>query len=78
MHSTTKIMTAIISAILVGTLGAQELPDKAEILTKMTLANDYFMAKWTDPAAPIVHPDRSRNQQSLDAGNQQRRPDGPL
>ncbi len=33
---------------------AQKLPAKKEILQKMTLANDYFMAKWPDTGKEIV------------------------
>lgn len=33
---------------------AQQLPGKKEILQKMTLANDYFMAKWPDTGKEIV------------------------
>lgn len=39
---------------------AQNLPKKAEILKAMTVANDYFMAKWPDVSKPIVRPDRTR------------------
>ncbi|XWW47246.1 glycoside hydrolase family 88 protein [Fibrella sp. USSR17] len=48
-------------ALLVGwlvattlTVDAQKLPAKKEILQKMTLANDYFMAKWPDTGKEIV------------------------
>lgn len=33
---------------------AQPLPSKKQILTKMTLANAYFMKKWPDPGKEIV------------------------
>jgi unsaturated rhamnogalacturonyl hydrolase len=33
---------------------AQKLPKKKQTLAAMTLANDYFMAKWTDTGKPIV------------------------
>lgn len=33
---------------------AQELPLKQEVLEKMTLANDYFLNKWPNPAQTIV------------------------
>jgi len=36
------------------TVDAQKLPAKKEILAKMTLANDYFMAKWPDTGKEIV------------------------
>ena len=39
---------------------AQTLSPKDSVLKQMELANDYFMAKWPNPGAPIVHPDRSR------------------
>ncbi len=60
MKTTTNILIAVIIGMWVGTVTAQDLPDKAEVLAQMTLANDYFMAKWPDPGAPIVHPDRTR------------------
>ncbi len=31
-----------------------ELPKKADVLSAMTLANNYFMDKWPDPGKPIV------------------------
>ena len=36
------------------TLNAQELPDKEDILDKITLANKYFMDKWPDVGKRIV------------------------
>jgi unsaturated rhamnogalacturonyl hydrolase len=33
---------------------AQKLPKKKQTLAAMTLANDYFMAKWADTGKPIV------------------------
>jgi unsaturated rhamnogalacturonyl hydrolase len=33
---------------------AQKLPKKKQTLAAMTLANDYFMTKWTDTGKPIV------------------------
>ena len=33
---------------------AQELPDKKDIIAKMTLANEYFMKTWPDPGKEIV------------------------
>jgi unsaturated rhamnogalacturonyl hydrolase len=38
---------------------AQGLPSRSEIVADMTLANDYFMAKWPDPTVDIVT-DRAR------------------
>lgn len=47
------IFTSLLLAItLVGT--AQKLPAKKEILAKMTVANNYFMAKWPDTGKEIV------------------------
>ena len=37
------------------TAQSQDHLSKKEILKKMRLANDYFMAKWPDPGAPIVN-----------------------
>jgi rhamnogalacturonyl hydrolase YesR len=39
---------------------AQKLPGKKKILKVMELSNGYFMKKWPDPGAPIVHPDKTR------------------
>lgn len=33
---------------------SQTLPDKASVLSKMVLANSYFMAKYPDPSLPII------------------------
>jgi unsaturated rhamnogalacturonyl hydrolase len=38
----------------------QKLPRKKAILSKMTLANAYFMQKWPDPAKPIWGADKTR------------------
>ncbi|MEZ0538155.1 glycoside hydrolase family 88/105 protein [Fibrella arboris] len=35
-------------------VNAQKLPPRKDILAKMTLANDYFMAKWPDTGKEIV------------------------
>jgi unsaturated rhamnogalacturonyl hydrolase len=37
-----------------GPLQAQKLPKKKAILSKMTLANTYFMQKWPDPTKTII------------------------
>lgn len=37
-----------------GPAAAQGLPSQAEIVARMTLANDYFMGKWPDPTTDIV------------------------
>jgi len=42
-----------------GPAPAEALPSQPQVLEKMTLANTYFMTKWPDPGAPIVH-ERSR------------------
>src|SRR5580698_331230 len=34
--------------------GAQEMPQQADVLRAMRLANGYLMAKWPDPGAGIV------------------------
>jgi unsaturated rhamnogalacturonyl hydrolase len=39
---------------------AQNLPNKKKTLKVMELTNGYLMKKWSDPGAPIVHPDRTR------------------
>lgn len=49
----------IICTIVGFALDAQELPDKGEILQKMTVANEYFMKKWPDVGKRIVT-DRTR------------------
>ncbi len=36
------------------TAQAQKLPAKKDIMTSMTLANDYFMKTWPDPGKEIV------------------------
>ena len=56
---TRRIMYFIIYMVIGLNLNAQELPDKENILDKMTLANKYFMNKWPDAGKRIVT-DRSR------------------
>jgi rhamnogalacturonyl hydrolase YesR len=41
-------------SVRLSTQSAAELPAQAEILAKMTLANQYFMDKWPDTGKPIV------------------------
>ena len=53
------ILYFIIYMVIGLNLNAQELPDKENILDKMTLANKYFMNKWPDAGKRIVT-DRSR------------------
>lgn len=52
----THLFTSLCIGLLLATLtvSAQKLPAKKEILAKMTLANDYFMAKWPDTGKEIV------------------------
>jgi rhamnogalacturonyl hydrolase YesR len=45
---------------LPGQVDAQRLPAGRKVIKAMELTNDYFMKKWPDPGAPIVHPDRTR------------------
>ncbi|WP_375443984.1 glycoside hydrolase family 88 protein [uncultured Fibrella sp.] len=55
MKKTHLITSLFISLLLITpTVDAQKLPAKKEILAKMTLANDYFMAKWPDTGKEIV------------------------
>jgi unsaturated rhamnogalacturonyl hydrolase len=50
-----KIACIGLLMVLVGSqTNAQKLPEKKEILSKMTLANDYFMKKWPDTGKEIV------------------------
>ena len=47
-----QILALMIAFVSVGR--AQKLPDKKDIVAKMTLANDYFMKTWPDPGKEIV------------------------
>ncbi|SFD88311.1 glycoside hydrolase family 88/105 protein [Spirosoma endophyticum] len=47
-----QVVLLTITVISVGR--AQKLPDKREIVAKLTLANDYFMKTWPDPGKEIV------------------------
>lgn len=47
-----QVVLLTITVVSVGR--AQKLPDKKEIVAKLTLANDYFMKTWTDPGKEIV------------------------
>ena len=50
-----KRLSFILPVFFLGSiLYAQQLPYKSEVLNKMELANDYFMAKWPDPVAHII------------------------
>jgi unsaturated rhamnogalacturonyl hydrolase len=55
------IILCIILFVLVNVtlLKAQDILNKADVLEKMTLANNYFMNKWPDPTVNIVT-DKSR------------------
>ena len=47
-------LSVLLVFVNVVSLNAQETLKKANILEKMTLANNYFMKKWPDPAVNIV------------------------
>lgn len=38
----------------------QSIGKKSDVISRMELANDYFMSKWPDPTVPIVSPDKTR------------------
>jgi rhamnogalacturonyl hydrolase YesR len=40
------------------------VPEKENVLEALRLANDYFMAKWSDPGQSIPYPSRNRNYES--------------
>lgn len=48
------LMMPAILLLTVGFTGAQELPSKQEVMTKMVVANDYFMNKWPDTGKTII------------------------
>ena len=48
------IITILLLAMLSSFSRAQSLPQASVILSKMELANNYFMAKWPDPGKDIV------------------------
>ncbi len=48
------LSTALFLFAIAAPAGAQQLPAKDQIMAKMILANDYFMAKWPDPTVDIV------------------------
>ncbi|MBO0949552.1 glycoside hydrolase family 88/105 protein [Fibrella forsythiae] len=58
MKNTSPLLRSVVVACLLLTMAllanAQKLPLKKEILQRMTLANDYFMAKWPDTGKEIV------------------------
>lgn len=39
-------------------------PEKENVLSALRLANDYFMAKWSDPGVPIPYPSRNKDYES--------------
>lgn len=50
-----KLFLVLIAiALFAQTIGAQQLPEKKEILKTMVLTNDYFMKKWPDTGKSIV------------------------
>ena len=48
------LITLAVLLITVGFTRAQELPSKQEVMSKMVLANDYFMKKWPDTGKTII------------------------
>jgi unsaturated rhamnogalacturonyl hydrolase len=52
-------LSVLLVFVIVASLNAQETLKKANVLEKMTLANNYFMKKWPDPTVNIVT-DKSR------------------
>ena len=52
-------LSVLLVLLNAASLNAQETLKKADVLEKMTLANNYFMKKWPDPAVNIVT-DKSR------------------
>ena len=48
------LFTIFILGVFTTSSFAQKLPKKKQTLAAMTLANDYFMALWTDTGKPIV------------------------
>ncbi|QMW05721.1 glycoside hydrolase family 88/105 protein [Spirosoma foliorum] len=51
---TSVIKISLLCFALAFTAQAQKLPDRKEIIAKMTLANEYFMKTWPDPGKEIV------------------------
>jgi unsaturated rhamnogalacturonyl hydrolase len=51
-HQVRRVILSV--AMIAGQVYAADLPNKEQVLADMTLANDYFMAKWPDPGLPIV------------------------
>ena len=39
-------------------------PEKEDVLNALRAANDYFMAKWSDPSTPIPYPSRNKDYES--------------
>ena len=54
-----KSWVVLIALVNFSLLKAQDVPNKTDVLAKMTLANNYFMDKWPNPAVNIVT-DKSR------------------
>ena len=42
------ILSVLLIAIGIGTIKAQELPDRRETMKTIVKVNDYFMKKWPD------------------------------
>ena len=55
-----KHFTLLFLLFTEGVLIAQKLPSKKAILSKMTVANAYFMQKWPDVGKPIWAADKTR------------------
>jgi unsaturated rhamnogalacturonyl hydrolase len=53
------VLSFVWLALAVVPICAADLPSTRQILSDMSLANQYFMDKWPDPGAPIVT-DRER------------------
>ena len=50
-----KHLILILCLFTEGVAFSQKLPDKKDILAKMTLTNAYFMQNWPDPGKELVH-----------------------
>lgn len=65
MKLNTFIYSFLCAFLLVGCSDpSTRKPDKESVLSALTLANDYFMAKWSDPGASIPYPSRNVNYES--------------
>ena len=50
-----KYFALILCLFTEGVAFSQKLPDKKDILAKMTLTNAHFMQNWPDPGKELVH-----------------------